>query len=62
MQEKGLDFQQYGILLKSMKVLEKGKPKEQKEERAQKSGVFISYCTVLRKIHGLVQEVKTMYS
>jgi len=43
-----------------MKILEKGKPEEQKEEKAWKSRVFISYCTVLRKIYSLVQEVKTM--
>lgn len=62
MQKNGFDFQQYGRLLKSTNTLEKEKPEEQKEEKAHKSGVFISYCTVLRKIYCLVQEMKMMYS
>lgn len=45
-----------------MKILEKGKPEEQKEKKAWESGVFISYCTVTRKIYCLVQEVKARYT
>lgn len=55
-----LDFQQYEFLLKSIKIHEEGKPEEQKEEKAQKNGVFIFllYSACLEKFMVLCKKWK----